>query len=189
MNVRDKILAHASDLSLGDPIVLDLTNYLLDSFYHFTTHTGSGNPTSHHYGDGGLAQHTLEVIEASLGLLKSLVPDASNLHRKILFLAALYHDIGKLWDYEENDPKYINEPYKNAPHKKLIHHIPRSYLVWNKATESVGWFYTDEISHLILSHHGCREWGSTVEPQNKLAWILHLADNASAKVNMSKIII
>ena len=38
----------------------------------------------------------------------------------------------------------------------------------------------DEIGHLILSHHGRRDWGAIQEPKTAEAWALHLADMASA---------
>jgi 23S rRNA maturation-related 3'-5' exoribonuclease YhaM len=39
------------------------------------------------------------------------------------------------------------------------------------------------ITHNILSHHGMREWGSPVAPATKEAWILHLCDNMSARLD------
>ena len=39
----------------------------------------------------------------------------------------------------------------------------------------------DEIGHILLSHHGIRDWGSTTEPQTIDALIVHCADNLSAK--------
>ena len=36
---------------------------------------------------------------------------------------------------------------------------------------------------MILSHHGKKEWGSPIEPQSQGAWILHLADMMSARVD------
>lgn len=162
-----------------------LADTLFRNYPQFEIWTGSGSYNSHHYGKGGLLQHTREVLELCIqnyGYLTSDEP-INNFHDlKILVLGALYHDVGKIWDY---GPKDGGLNWENTNHKKEIHHVPRSYLEWNRvATElSLSEEVTDEVSHLILSHHGCKEWGSPVEPRNKLAWILHLSDNMSAKFN------
>ena len=39
------------------------------------------------------------------------------------------------------------------------------------------------MQHLIVSHHGTKEWGSPVEPATIEACILHFADNMDAQVN------
>ena len=41
-----------------------------------------------------------------------------------------------------------------------------------------------EIEHLILSHHGCLEFGSPVAPMTIEAFILSFADDLDAKINM-----
>ena len=33
------------------------------------------------------------------------------------------------------------------------------------------------------AHHGIRAWGSPVSPNTQLAWLLHLSDNLSARLN------
>lgn len=39
----------------------------------------------------------------------------------------------------------------------------------------------EEILHCILAHHCEKEWGSPVKPKTKEAWIVHLADQTSAR--------
>jgi 23S rRNA maturation-related 3'-5' exoribonuclease YhaM len=41
----------------------------------------------------------------------------------------------------------------------------------------------DNITHNILSHHGQRAYGSPVFPATREAWVLHLADNLSARLD------
>jgi 3'-5' exoribonuclease len=40
------------------------------------------------------------------------------------------------------------------------------------------------IEHLILSHHGCLEFGSPVPPMTVEAFILSFLDDLDAKINM-----
>jgi len=39
----------------------------------------------------------------------------------------------------------------------------------------------ERIEHLLLSHHGRKEWGSPVEPLTAEAFILHAADMMSSR--------
>jgi 23S rRNA maturation-related 3'-5' exoribonuclease YhaM len=68
---------------------------------------------------------------------------------------------------------------------QVIHHISRSGLVWCQAAQNAGWNQPDidEVWHCILSHHGMKEWGSPVAPQTRMAWLLHLADGLSARLD------
>lgn len=168
----------------------------------FPIWSGSGKPTQHHYGDGGLVIHTAEVVRLCLANNQTL--DAG-LDEKKLFCAALFHDAGKMWDYERSNNPEI--PWQGTEHKRMIHHISRSALIWQKACENysrvgsdlcfvayqttIDWLGienpspngVDEVLHAILAHHGLREWGSPVMPKTKLAWMLHLCDNLSARID------
>jgi 3'-5' exoribonuclease len=144
------------------------------------TWSGSSKSHKHHYGKGGLLRHTTEVIDLCMF---NNTKFEYKINEKDLFLAALYHDVGKLWDY---DP--INEDmteWTSSLHKYKIHHISRSAIYFNQmaaTTIEVG-FNVDEITHAILAHHGHREWGSPVSPRTKLAWLLHLCDGISARMD------
>lgn len=151
--------------------------------WRFPIWSGSSKPEQHHYGQGGLAQHTLEVVELCL-LNNGYFPEDKRVTEDTLFLAALFHDAGKMWDYAPTD---IKTPviWGAVPHKDLVHHISRSALVWSHACEKRGYSERihDDVLHAILAHHGRREWGSPVTPQTRLAWLLHLSDCLSARID------
>ena len=44
----------------------------------------------------------------------------------------------------------------------------------------------EEVSHVILAHHGRLEWGSPIEPQTPEALIVHQADMLSAYFTNTK---
>lgn len=158
----------------------------------FRIWSGSSKPEQHHYGNCGLLIHTQEVVHLCL-----LNEQAMNLglDRQLVYLAALYHDIGKVWDYTPNMPhgqidsfETLSElgdsacyNWSSTDHKYKIHHITRSALFFNENVH-IDPKDEDEITHAILAHHGLREWGSPVTPKTKLAWLLHLCDNMSARM-------
>lgn len=151
---------------------------------NFSLWTGSLK-NKHHYGKGGLAQHTWEVVEIAFTINKLL---NCNVDEIKLFYSCLFHDVGKLWDYSPVDENYTL--WIETPHARKIHHISRSALVWSNSFDREWQVeieyekkYHDDVLHAILSHHGCREYGSPVSPFTKLAWLLHLSDSMSARLN------
>lgn len=167
--------------------VAELANHVLRD-WRFILWSGSSKPYQHHYGKGGLVVHTAEVVKLCIEnnrLFSKVIPE------KHLFLAGLFHDAGKMWDYEPIPCLELEKEYKDwqgTSHKRHVHHISRSALVWNEAASKSPYKglhqgIIDEILHAILAHHGQREWGSPVSPNTKLAWMLHLCDGISARMD------
>ena len=149
----------------------------------FKMWSGSSKPHQHHYGDHGLLIHTAEVVKLCLRNNDLYYTTPNKINERKLFLAALFHDAGKMWDYIRQD--IVNNPWIGTPHKRHIHHISRSNMVWCETAikHNLDEELKDEISHAILAHHGLREWGSPVAPNTRLAWMLHLCDGISARMN------
>ena len=148
----------------------------------FSIWTGSGEKGKHHYGSGGLLCHTMEVVDLCLQNAQ-YITDLYHYHidRQKLFLAALFHDIGKIYDYELII--IDSDVWRKANHAREIHHISRSALIWNEAKIKFNFVDEhDEVLHAILSHHGRREYGSPVSPSTRIAWLLHLCDSISARM-------
>ncbi len=188
--------------TLGDD-VSTLTERVL-TYPGFTTWTGSIE-NRHHYGEGGLLKHTHEVV--GLCMVNQRYIEATTPHKlnaRVLFLAALCHDWGKIKDYsqekatsrwvEEMSAERLNAAIEGrpavppprewtaTPHHRHIHHITRSALLWSRAVAETGLCkeIEDEVIHCILSHHGSADRGSPVFPQTREAWVLHLCDSTSA---------
>lgn len=160
--------------------VYDIASVVIDD-PRFELWSGSSKKHQHHYGKGGLIQHTCEVVELCFVNFNLLKLDIDPIE---LYTSALFHDCGKMWDYEPVDKSY--NVWVGTEHKRTIHHISRSALVWNSAvaTHNSKYIkYADSVTHNILSHHGQREWGSPVMPKTKAAWLLHLCDGISARMN------
>jgi 3'-5' exoribonuclease len=149
----------------------------------FAYWSGSAYSYHHHYGHGGLARHTCEVVK--LCMLNRDALGKMEMNKEELFLAALYHDLGKMYDYQLGG-MYGNE-WKPTEHKRLIHHISRSALLWSHALENhapdLYNKYHDTVLHAILAHHGSRQFGSPVAPKSQVSWMLHLCDSISARMD------
>lgn len=172
----DKLRNIAKEFS---PEVIALAEVVLGN-PDFGTWTGSGGEGQHHYGTGQLAQHTLEVVDLCLVTNDYYHSLGKGVPKDLLYLAALFHDLGKLTDYELKEGVWTS-----AEDKYKVHHISRSAIAWSKHTDDLTWLtkeQKDEVLHAILAHHGRREWGSPVEPRTRMAWLLHLSDNMSAKI-------
>lgn len=178
--ILNKLYSRWAHISGKSAIPIELGHYILDN-KQFRVWSASPRPEVHHYGDGGLITHTNEVIDLMFAVKQTLNLQADD---SLIFLSALYHDFGKLWDYEkvEKDEYHF---WQSSPHKTLIHHISRSNVEWVRQAEKyrIDTQSVDAVSHAILAHHGYKEWGSPVTPQTELAWLLHTADLTSARLN------
>lgn len=162
---------------------LNLAAVVLDD-HKFSVWSGSSKPNVHHYGKGGLRQHTYEVVAFALDSNHWFSYLNKHVDNKLLFLAALYHDVGKMWDYKPLDAEY--KEWTSDDHKYLVHHISRSALIWSeesKKDSSITEQERDDVLHAILAHHGQKAWGSPVEPRTRMAWLLHLSDQMSARMD------
>jgi 3'-5' exoribonuclease len=133
----------------------------------------------HHNYEGGLLDHTIEVLKLSKTTTE-LFPDLDN---DLLYAGVLLHDLGKMKTYTYgNRIGYSDEGY-------MLDHI---YLSCEMVREKMDSVETPrelaiKVLHMILSHHGdvSLGWGSSVDPKTPEALALHYADNLDAKVKKS----
>lgn len=183
--VRDRI-AELVDV-IKHPELRRICSWALNSNSGFYSAYGAAVDTAHHHAyEGGLAVHTLEVMSIAnyyagmpyLGRVYQGTPDndfSECVDRDVVLTAALFHDYGKIDDYDENG--------KKTDYRNKIRHVSGShafFLRWAHAS-GIPLGTTRAIEHCILAHHGRPEWGSPVEPQTVEAHILHYADNLSAR--------
>jgi 3'-5' exoribonuclease len=167
--------------------VYEIVEDILES-ENFFTWTGSGKLGCHHYGTHGLIIHTYEVVQNCM-IMRTTYEDQYEIDKTELFLATFFHDVGKLYDYKRDEypspTAYRQGGWTTTEHKRNIHHITRSVLIWNKTVDNHTSCekYRDDVTHAILAHHGLREWRSPVSPNTRVAWLLHLCDGISARMN------
>ncbi len=135
-----------------------------------------GSIGKHHSTEGGLLQHTGEVLNGCLGVCHNAFGVA--IDRNVLIVAAVWHDYGKIFTYQRNKE---NGNWVYGPDAEVERHLTRSYREFNLYCAQIG--FKDEdfiraVNHCILSHHGRKEWGPE-EPRTPEAWALHLSDMIS----------
>lgn len=117
---------------------------------------------------GGLLQHSVEVAELAYTIY---LRDSKNINLSLLIAGALLHDIGKIKEY------IFDTKIDRSTSGKLIGHTSLGLLIIvNFLPEDIPVKKSTELFHLILSHHGKREWGAPVEPLMKEATIIHNCD-------------
>lgn len=129
----------------------------------------------HHAYRGGLLEHVLKMSEVGVSLARLYGADAS-----LVLAGALLHDIGKLEELEyECVPQYSTAG-------NLLGHITLGAQAVSRMIAEIDGFPVDlkiEIEHMVLSHHGSREFGSPVEPMTVEAFILASVDDLDAKIH------
>lgn len=194
---RDKIKrAYFQEVSKRDPeeMWLDLQNItavavkdnylatLLDRFFMDTDLTARFKLTPaarviHHNYLGGLLEHTLEVI-ATCRHAATLYP--RQLNESLLISGAIFHDMGKIEEYNIESLSF-----QQTDRGRLLGHIAIGLeILRNKINEIIGFpqGLKMELEHMLLSHHGEKEWGSPEIPQTFDAFTLFHADLLSARL-------
>lgn len=132
---------------------------------------------AHHARIGGLLEHTLTVLRIAR-TLSAVYPQADP---DLLLVGAALHDIGKIREYT------ITNRLSTSDAGKLIGHVMIGYDMVQDRIKNIQEF-PDELAalvlHMILSHHGEHQWGSTTTPKFLEALILHFLDNLDSKVEM-----
>ncbi len=164
--------------SLINPFLQDLVTELFkDGDFRTRFFTSPGAKSLHHAYIGGLAEHTCEVMELCLRVA-DVFPQ---LDRDLLLAAAILHDIGKIEELTWTTAFDYSDP------GLLIGHI---VLGEQRVLQEIAKYpdFPEELklrlSHMLLSHHGVKEYGSPIEPMTAEAIALHHAEDLDAKVNL-----
>jgi 3'-5' exoribonuclease len=134
----------------------------------------------HHPYRGGLLEHSLKVLRVALVAADELYP--GEVDRDLLVAGAILHDVGKM---EELDPD-LQGGYTTVGY--LLGHITLGAHMVRERARALHDFPQDllqELEHILLSHHGEREWGAPVVPMTPEALIIHFCDNLDAKTQIA----
>ena len=135
---------------------------------------------NHHAYRGGLLEHVLSLME----LVQVVAPRYPQLSRDKLLMGAFLHDAAKTSELSyERDIAYTDSG-------QLLGHMVLGVTLLDEKVRQIvqqeGQPFPErlliELKHMIISHHGEYEYGSTKLPMTLEAIALHLLDNLDAKV-------
>jgi len=133
-----------------------------------------GAKNVHHAYAGGLLEHTLSVCE----LCMRLCDHYPELDRQALLAGAIFHDLGKAWELSGGIANDYTDEGRLIGHISIGLEKAEPYLLKSGLEPEL----VMHFKHLVLGHHGTREWGSPVLPATPEAMVLHYADNIDAKL-------
>jgi 3'-5' exoribonuclease len=129
----------------------------------------------HHAYVGGLIEHVASLTRVVLNVAKSY----PRLDLNLMLAGVLLHDLGKVDELAwEGGLRYTDRG-------QLVGHIAIGVLLLQDKVQAIEGFpprLRDVLAHLILSHHGTREFGSPVLPATPEALALHFLDNLDGKL-------
>lgn len=132
--------------------------------------------TYHHSYVGGLIEHVLNMIELAKIVSKQY---EDGLDLDLIIAGCILHDIGKI---EELEAKTV---IKYTTTGELLGHITiGAQMVQTKIDSFEGFneLTKNKILHMILSHHGTKEFGSPVEPRFPEAVALNKIDECDSQI-------
>lgn len=135
--------------------------------------------THHHNYVGGNLEHTVGVVR----LCKNICEMYPAINRDLAITGAILHDIGKLKEYKTTAAIDKTDEGNFIGHivigdrwiREKIEKLRKSGKPFDKNLEN-------QISHIILSHHGKYEYGSPRLPKIVEACVIHQADLMDSQV-------
>ena len=138
----------------------------------------------HHAYVSGLLEHSLTVTRSALGIAQSYLADEATLSngltvdRDIVIAGSLLHDLGKLEAYRLSPAPEV------TVEGNVIDHIVMGYHRFMTLVEEydLNRSYALAIGHILVSHHGSKEFGSPALPATPEALIVSVADELDFKL-------
>lgn len=129
----------------------------------------------HHAYIGGLLEHTLSMAI----LVDRISGHYTGVDRDLLLAGAILHDIGKIREFEFiSHIDYTSEG-------RLLSHIVIGLQIIDEKIKLINDFPEEQavlLKHLVVSHHGVREFGSPELPKTIEAVLLNHIDEIDSKV-------
>lgn len=133
----------------------------------------------HHNELHGLLQHTLEMAKNA----SAIAPAYPCINRDLLVTGAILHDLSKDEEFSVNELGLVD---KYSDDGNLLGHL---YIGTKRVAEWCTQLNLPNdlsrcLQHMILSHHGQREWGAVQLPSTPEATALFLIDMMSSRMEM-----
>jgi len=161
--------------NLTNKYLLELTDGFTAAFGEkFKTHYGAQK--IHHAYIGGLLQHTYSMVKLAI-----VIAQHYNLDKELLLVGTLFHDVGKIFEFN------ISPAPETTMEGGLIGHLIIGNTIFQELKNKIDRFPQElsvKIQHLIISHHGEKEFGSPEVPRTPEAFALHILDFLDSKLKI-----
>jgi 3'-5' exoribonuclease len=167
-------------LKRADSITTDYLKALIDAFFNDKEFvdkfkTAPAAKKMHHAYIGGLLEHTLSMSS----LADKIAGHYGGVNRDLLLSGAILHDIGKIEEFE------YQSKIDYSDKGRLLNHIVIGIKMVDDKLSGINNFPEDQmllLKHMIVSHHGTREFGSPEPPKTIEAILLNYIDEIDSKV-------
>jgi len=168
-------------IKITETIKTDYLKALIDAFFkdkEFVNKfkTAPAAKKMHHAYIGGLLEHTLSMVS----LADKIAGHYSGIDRDLLLSGTILHDIGKIDEFEYQ----FKIDYSDKG--RLLNHIVIGLKMVDDKLPGIEHFPENQVlllKHLIVSHHGTREFGSPEPPKTIEAVLLNYIDEIDSKVS------
>ena len=131
---------------------------------------------NHHEYISGLLEHTVGMLRCA----EAIIGVYPYLDKNYLYAGVILHDLGKIVELGDA----LAPHYTTAG--KLLGHIS---IMQGEVAEVCNHLKINEekavlLQHMVLSHHGQKEFGSPIPPLTREAEVLATIDNLDARLNM-----
>ena len=133
----------------------------------------------HHARLGGLLEHVSSV----LNLAVAVSANYEDVDRDLLISGVLLHDLGKIYELKSD------RTFEYSDAGLLLGHIPIGSAWLGRCCDEINGFpprLKMLLLHMVLSHHGKREFGSPQLPAFPEALALHFIDDLDSKLEMMR---
>lgn len=130
---------------------------------------------------GGLLKHTTNVTRIASGFAEIY---GNSIDKNLLMAGAILHDLGKIHTYNI-DIDGIDISLEGA----LLDHVFSTLNMFDtvltpELIKEIGEEKIMLVKHIVVSHHGQRDWGALREPCFPEALLVHLSDMADTHITM-----
>lgn len=139
--------------------------------------------SNHHAYRSGLLEHCLSMTRLARNICRHYAHYyPGDLNQDLVIAGCVLHDIGKIEELQ------FQRSFRYSTQGQLVGHITQGVEMLSEAVRRMEPTppkdLVDQLKHLILSHHGKREYGSPVKPRTPEAMLLHQIDMIDSRMNM-----
>ena len=168
-------LIDAAKSNLDKPYLLQLVDGFAAAYGDkFKTHYGAQK--IHHAYLGGLLEHTYSMMQLAV-----FIAGHYKLDKELLVIGTLFHDVGKIFEFT------ITPVPQATMQGGLVGHIVLGSAIFLELKNKIQGFPEElscKIQHLIISHHGEKEFGSPEVPMIPEAYALHVIDLLDSRIKI-----